>query len=150
MKKIFLAAFIALGSTAFGQTQVNDKTVEEKLNEQYCTGLFKSADGMIFDLESTPVAGAYLNILDWLDGRAAGLKVYKTRNGTRTPYIRGQVASIYVDEILVNASYLNSLPSSDIAMIKVIRSPFMGNTAGNGGAIAIYTFAVEPDEEEEK
>lgn len=148
MKKIFLAASIALSSLAFGQTQVNDKTVEQKLNDQYCSGLFKSAEGIFFDLENYPVAGAYLNILDWLDGRAAGLKVYKTRNGTRTPYIRGQAASVYVDEILVTNSYLNSLPSSDIAMIKVIRSPFMGNTAGSGGAIAIYTFGVEPDEEE--
>jgi hypothetical protein len=147
MKKIFLAAFVALSSSlAFGQ--VNDKTVEQKLNDQYCTGLFKSAEGMIFDLDNNTVAGAYLNILDWLDSRVAGLKVYKTRNNSFIPYIRGQVASIYVDELLVNASYLNAFPTSNIAMIKVIRSPFMGNTAGSGGAIAIYTFGVEPDDEE--
>jgi len=149
MKKIlFSIVAVILSFMAIGQIKVDNKTPEQKLNEQYCTGLFRSAEGIIFDLENNSVAGAYLNILDWLEYRVAGLRVYKTRNDIRIPYIRGQVASVYVDEHLVTASYLNSLPVSVIAMIKVIRSPFMGNTAGSGGAIAIYTFGVEPEEEE--
>ncbi len=149
MKKIFLSVLVALSSSiVFGQTQVNNQTAEQKLNEQYCSGLFKSAEGTILDLEANPIAGSYPNILDWLDNRVAGLKVYKTRTGLRIPYIRNQVASIYVDEQLVNASFLNAFPASDIAMIKVIRTPFFGNSAGSGGAIAIYTFGVETDEEE--
>ena len=147
MKNIFLSAFVALGSTiAFGQEQVNNKTAEQKLNEQYCTGLFKSTKGIILDLENSPAAGAYPNILDWLEGRVAGLKVYKTRTGIRIPYIRNQAASIFVDEQQVNASHLNSFPASDIAMIKVIRSPFFGGPNTSGGAIAIYTFGADVDE----
>ena len=148
MKKIFLSAFVALGSiVAFGQAQINNQTAEQKLNEQYCTGLFKSANGIILDLENSPAAGAYSNILDWLDSRVAGLKVYKTRSGIRIPYIRNQVASIFVDEQEVKASYLNSLAASDIAMIKVIRSPFFGGFNAGAGAIAIYTFGADTDNE---
>ena len=149
MKKIFLSAFIACSSSiTFGQVKINSQTAEQKLNEEYCTGLFKSTPGTILDLENNPAAGAYSNILDWLESRVAGLKVYKKRNGVRIPYIRNQVASIFVDEHQVNASYLNSLPASDIAMIKVIRSPFFGGSNAGAGAIAVYTFGVEPNEEE--
>ena len=148
MKKIFLFAFVAQCSiTVFGQTRINNQTAEQKLNEQYCTGLFKSTQGTILDLENSPGAGAYSNILDWLEGRVAGLKVYKKRSGTRIPYIRNQVASIFVDEQQVNASYLNSFPASDIAMIKVIRSPFFGGSNAGAGAIAIYTFGADADDE---
>lgn len=149
MKKVFLSVIVTLCSIiAFAQEKVNDQTREQKLNEQYCDGLFKSADGTILDLETSPAAGAYLNILEWLDGRVAGLKVYKTRYNVYIPYIRGQVANIFVDEQQVTTSYLNSLPVSDIAMIKVIRSSFLGGSNPGGGAIAIYTFGVEADEEE--
>jgi hypothetical protein len=148
MKKIFLPVFVALSSiTVFGQTKVNNQTAEQKLNEQYCTGLFKSTQGTILDLENNPAAGAYSNILDWLESRVAGLKVYKKRSGVRIPYIRNQVANIFVDEQQVSASYLNSFPASDIAMIKVIRSPFFGGSNAGTGAIAIYTFGAELNDE---
>lgn len=149
MKKIFLSCFAILCFIiAFGQTQINYKTHEQKLNEQYCTGLFKSAEGIIFDLEENPSALAYLNILGWLDSRVAGLRVYQSRNRVLYPIIRNQLAGVFVDEIQVNASYLNALPTSEIAMIKVIKSPFFGGFNSSGGAIAIYTYAVEPDEVE--
>ena len=148
MKKILLSVFLAMSSImAFSQVQINNQSAEQKLNEQYCTGLFKSTPGTILDLENSPAAGAYSNILDWLESRVAGLKVYKKRSGVRIPYIRNQAASIFVDEQQVNAGYLNSLPASDIAMIKVIRSPFFGGSNAGAGAIAIYTFGADVDDE---
>ena len=139
MKKIFLTAFVVVFSI---MTQA--QTQEEKLNEKYCTGLFKSTKGTIFDLESGGSAGGFVNILDWLEGRMAGLRV-RIRNGTKTPYIRGQQATVYVDETQVNANYLNSLPTSNIAMIKVFRSGFFGGFNTGGGAIAIYTMGTAAD-----
>ncbi len=151
MKKIFLPVLVTLSSiSVFGQTKINNQTAEQKLNDQYCTGLFKSTPGTILDLENSPGAGAYSNILDWLESRVAGLKVYKKRGGTRVPYIRNQAASIFVDEQQVNASYLNSFPASDVAMIKVIRSPFFGGSNAGAGAIAIYTFGAALDDESNK
>lgn len=149
MKKIFLSAFVAVCSiAALAQTRIaNTQTPEEKLNDQYCTGLFKSTEGTIFDLLNNSTASSYFNVLNWLEGRVAGLHVYTLRNGNRIPVIRGQQASIYVDEVQVTPSYLNSLSSSDIAMIKVIKSAFLGGFNGGGSAIAIYTIGTEEDDE---
>lgn len=151
MKKIFLFAFIAAFSlSATGQSykgSTENKSIEQRLNDTYCTGLFKSTDGQVLDVASTLTTSGYLNILDWLQGRVAGLQVYQSRTGTPIPVVRGTVPGIYVDEMPVSLSFLNSLPIMDIAMVKVIKSPFMGGFYGSGGAIAIYTH-LEEDEEE--
>jgi hypothetical protein len=152
MKKILAFFIISLiTSSSFAQSykgSVEYKTVEQRLNDEYCTGLFQSADGQILDVASNLSSNAHFNILNWLQGRVAGVQIYQTRTGVSFPVIRGTVAGIYVDEMPVSASYLNSLPIADIAMIKVIKSPFMGGFFGGGGAIAIYTLTVEEDEEE--
>ena len=149
MKKILLiAALFTTTLAVMAQTHVkNTKSQKEILNEQYCNGLFKSADGTIFDIEHENVQ-AYFNILDWLDGRVAGLQVVFSRNGTRVPVIRGSVASIYVDEMRMDASILNSLSVNDIGMIKIIKGPFVG-AIGNGGSgvIAIYTIRADDVED---
>jgi hypothetical protein len=151
MKKILLIAFatvLTLSATAQSYKGSAQKSIEEKLNEAYCTGLFKSAHGTIFDMTAANNTFDYLNILDWLEGRVAGLQIYKSRTGTSIPVIRGTVAGVYVDEMPVSLSYLNAISNTDIAMIKIIKSPFMGGFNGAGGAIAIYTLDVEEDEEE--
>ena len=151
MKKIFLiAALITTTVGAMAQTRLsNPKSPKELLNERYASGLFKSADGTIFDIENETV-GAYLNILDWLEGRVAGLQVFVSRSGVRVPVIRGSVATIFVDEMRMDASFLNSLPVHDIGMIKVIKGPFAGAIGnGGGGTIAIYTIRGEEDDEED-
>jgi hypothetical protein len=121
---------------------------EEKLNELYCSGLFKSTDGTILDVASNTSVKGYLNILDWLQGRVAGLQVYTSRMGVSIPVIRGSVPGIYVDEMPVPMSYLQMLNINDIAIVKVIKTPFYGGFNGGGGAIAIYTLGGEEEGEE--
>lgn len=152
MKKIITAvAAVLLVLTVSAQYRNIDrqpKTIEQKLNDTYATGLFKTTDGTILDVASNTSAGSYFNILDWLQGRVAGLQVYRSRSGVPIPYIRGGVPGIYVDEMLVSASYLNVLNVNDIAMIKVIKTPFYGGFNGANGAIAIYTLGGEEEEED--
>lgn len=154
MKKLLLSAVVLISSlAAFSQKRTaHIKSAGEKLNEEYCSGLFNTPDGIYFDMlnDNTAIgAGSYQNILDWLQGRVAGLQVYSTRNNELIPYIRNSRASIYVDEILTNPGYLNSLPVSDIAMIKIIKGPFAGFGAP-GGVIAIYTINTGDEEEEDE
>ena len=139
---------IALFSTA--QVRLEHKTPEQKLNEEYCSGMFQSADGTILDVMNSNNATAYRNILEWLDGRVAGFSVRTTRNGYKIPFVRGGQPSVFVDEIPVPASYLNSLPVTDIAMVKVIKSSFLSGSSSGNGAIAVYTIRADEDEEEEK
>jgi hypothetical protein len=151
MKKIALIFLICISTfTTFGQKRIASKSPEEKLNEEYCSGLFKTEDGIIFDLLSdNTTVNSYYNVLDWLDGRVAGLQVYTLRNGVRIPVFRGERTTIYLDEVPVSPDILNSLPVTDIAMIKVIKTPFYGGFNGGSGAIAIYTVRGEDDKETE-
>ena len=151
MKKFFaIAALFTISFTTMAQKYTSRaKSPKELLNDRYASGLFKSAEGTIFDIENETV-GAYLNILDWLEGRVTGLQVFVSRNGVRVPVIRGSVATIFVDEMRMDASFLNSLPVHDIGMIKVIKGPFAGAVGnGGGGTIAIYTIRADEEEEEE-
>ena len=122
---------------------------EEKLNEEYCSGFFKSTDGTIIDVAASSTASGYTNILDWLQGRVAGLQVYNTRTGISIPVIRGGVPAVFVDEIQVTASYLEHLNTNDIAIVKIIRTPFFGGFNGSYGAIAVYTVGTEEEDEED-
>jgi len=151
MKKIsFIIIGLLLTSLAFSQKYIGkEKTVtaNAKLNELYCSGLFKSEEGTILDVANDNSIKGYLNILDWLKGRVAGVQIYYTKWGTPVPFIRNQRAVVFIDEMQVDASALNSLPVGDVAMIKVIKQPFLGSVA-NGGAIAVYTFKADEKDEE--
>lgn len=122
---------------------------QEKLNDEYCTGLFKSHDGIILDISSNESARNYLNILNWLDGRVSGLQIYYSRDRTPVPFMRNSRANIFVDEVPVDPGYLNDLSIADIAIIKVIKGPFAGAFGnGAGGTLAIYTLKGDDDGDE--
>ena len=152
MKKILLiTTLFTIGFSAVAQVNLSKSPNSRKeiLNEQYASGLFKNAEGTIIDVENENVQG-YLNILDWLNGRVAGLQIFVTRGGIRVPVIRGSAATIFVDEIQMDPSYLNFISVNDIGMIKVIKGPFAGAIGNGGGStIAIYTIKADDEEEEE-
>ena len=152
MKKILLiTTLFTIGFSAVAQVNLSKSPNSRKeiLNEQYASSLFKNAEGTIIDVENENVQG-YLNILDWLNGRVAGLQIFVTRGGIRVPVIRGSAATIFVDEMQMDPSYLNFISVNDIGMIKVIKGPFAGAIGnGGGGTIAIYTIRAVDEEEEE-
>lgn len=153
MKKVFLiSSFLALSFVVFSQTKISaPKTTNQLLNEKYCSGLFTTVDATYFDLldNGNLSAQGYLNILDWLQGRVAGLQVYSTSPYTRVPYIRNQKAAVYIDEMPVSDDFVNIIPVADIAMIKIIKHPFISGWRGHGGVIAIYTIRGDEDTSEE-
>src|SRR5258705_1145838 len=119
MKKIFfLSIALMFVSILFSQTYISGKYMSpaDKLNEKYCSPLFKTTDGTIFDLSNdNTTAMAYLNILEWLQGRVAGLQVYHKKDGTPVAFIRNSKASIVLDEMPIDASSLNLVSVADIA-----------------------------------
>jgi hypothetical protein len=152
MKNIFIICFTVVITTTISAQSYRglQKTIspEERLNAQYCNGLFQSAEGTIIDATSLPEIATFRNVLDWLTGRVAGLQIYRTWNGGRIPVIRGGVPGIFIDEIPVSASTLDIINVNDIAMVKIIRQPFFGGINGGNGAIAIYTKDGSEEEEE--
>ncbi|MFP3590479.1 hypothetical protein [Chryseobacterium sp. SIMBA_038] len=108
---------------------------KEELNKQLSTGMFNSMNSTIFDfVNENQNAALSTNILDWLQGRAAGLTFQRNGSGENVPYIRGSQAKLYLDEMPSDASMIASIPISNIAMVKVIKeSGLIGN------AVLIYT-----------
>lgn len=108
---------------------------KEELNKQLSTGMFNSMNSTIFDfVNENQNAASSTNILDWLQGRAAGLTFQRNGSGDNVPYIRGSQAKLYLDEMATDASMISSIPISNIAMVKVIKeSGLIGN------AVLIYT-----------
>ena len=152
MKKILLLAVASVASfMLFSQRYPgnSDTSPKEKLNNEYCSGLFKTHEGTIIDLvNENESAKSYTNILEWLQGRVAGLQIYYTKYGTPVPFIRNTKASVFIDEVPVDAGYLNDLAVADIAMIKIIKQPFVGAVGnGGGGVVAIYTLKGDDESE---
>lgn len=116
------------------------KSKVQELNDKLSSGMFKSMNENVFDLvNENQDAMSAQNILQWLQGRVAGLQI-QMQNGNYVPVIRGSQVGLYLDEMPVDASAISSLPVTNIAMVKVIKGPFLGGIGGGGGgAVAIYT-----------
>ncbi|WP_353146043.1 hypothetical protein [Chryseobacterium sp.] len=114
-----------------------DKT--KQLNEKLSSPMFNSANDIIFDLvNDNNSAQGSINILQWLQGRVAGLTI-ESNAGNYIPKLRGDAVNVYLDEMPTNPSQISLISTSDIAMVKVIKGIFAGGFGGSNGAIAIYT-----------
>lgn len=114
------------------------KNLSTKLNNQLSSSLFKSGNEVVFDFVNDNNNSASSNILQWLQGRVAGLEI-QSQGGNYIPMLRGSRVGMYLDEMPADASYISSIAISDIAMVKVIKGYFAGGFGGGNGAIAIYT-----------
>ncbi|MEI9935350.1 MAG: hypothetical protein WDM71_11005 [Ferruginibacter sp.] len=110
------------------------------MNEEYTSGFFSSEDAHTFILENDPTANGSLSILNYLQGKVAGLQISIDGGGNATATWRGSSTSFYRDEFNTDISSIADIPMSDVAMIKVFPPPFFGGVSGgSGGAIAVYT-----------
>ncbi|UAY52304.1 hypothetical protein [Ferruginibacter albus] len=116
------------------------KSKEEKMNEEYTSGFFSSDDAHTFILEDDISSSSYSSIINYLQGKVAGLQIYTDGSGNASASWRGGTPGFYLDEMSSDMSAMQSIPVADIAMIKVFPPPFYGGSGdGSGGAIAIYT-----------
>ncbi len=114
------------------------KSLKEKLDEQYTSGFFSGGDGYTFTTEDDPSSKSSSSVLAYLQGKVAGLQISTTGDGGAT--WRGSATAFFVNEVNSNAGALQSINMNDVVMIKVFRPPFFGGIGGgSGGAIAIYT-----------
>ncbi|SEF54679.1 hypothetical protein SAMN05421847_0283 [Halpernia humi] len=111
----------------------NKMSATDKLNDDLSRGMFNSMNSTVFDFinENQNVAGQ--SIMQFLQGRVAGLTFQTNQNGDLVPYIRNAPAKIYLDESPIDINFISSISVSDIAMVKIFKGSV---TLGN--AIAIY------------
>ena len=118
----------------------HQKTPEEKMDEEYTSGFFSGGDAHTFILDNDPFAKGALNVVNYLQGKVAGLQISMDGSGNSSATWRGGSPSIFLDEMPSDLQSVQSISMSDIAMVKIFQPPFMGGPGGSGnGAIAIYT-----------
>ena len=118
------------------------KSDAEKLDEKYASGMFSGGDAYTFDLINDPYAVSMMDIFQYLQGKVAGLQIVTGQGPGGAPSLswRGSSPSLYLNEMQVDASQLQSTPVSDVAMVKVFRpGSGVGFGGGAGGVIAVYT-----------
>jgi hypothetical protein len=118
------------------------KTDAEKLDEKYASGMFAGGDAYTFDLVNDPLAASQIDIFQYLQGKVPGLQITPGSGPGGVPGLswRGGRPTLYLNEMQVDASQLQSTPVPDIAMVKVFRpGSGVGFGGGAGGVIAIYT-----------
>jgi hypothetical protein len=115
------------------------KSNEEKVNEEYTSGLFNSGNSRIFVTEDDPFAQSSISVLQYLQGKVPGLQI--SINGfDGTISRRGSPTDLFLNEMRTEVDLIQSTPMSDVAMIKVFDPPFFGSVGGGaGGAVAVYT-----------
>lgn len=138
--------------TLIEEVKVTAKKIDKKaeLDRELSSGKFSSMNATIFDLvNENQDAQTSQNILQWLQGRVAGLTFTMDSFGNYIPSIRGSQASLFIDEMSVDPGMISSLPISSIAMVKILK-----NDGLVGNAIAIYTrrgnMIAEEDKNKEK
>jgi len=118
------------------------KSDVEKLDERYTSGMFAGGDAYTFDLANDPYAASMMDIFTYLQGKVAGLQITTGNGPGGAPSLqwRGSTPSLYLNEMQVDASQIQSTSVSDIAFVKVFRpGSGVGFGGGAGGVIAIYT-----------
>jgi len=115
------------------------KSKAQLMDEQYTSGLFSGGDGYSFITQDDPFANASLTVLNYLQGKVAGLQI--AGSGTQMNMTwRGGTPSLFLNEMQSDINQVQGMPMSDVALIKVFRPPFFGAFGGgSGGAIAVYT-----------
>ncbi|HUC80751.1 MAG TPA: hypothetical protein VMR70_07520 [Flavisolibacter sp.] len=113
------------------------KTTKDKMEEKYVSGLF-SGDGRSFDLVNDPLASAYMDVFQYLQGKVPGLQISGGGASASLSW-RGGSPVLYLNEMQTDVNMISSTPVSDIAYIKVFRPGESIVSGGGGGVISIYT-----------
>lgn len=115
------------------------KTKQEQLEERYASGLFAGGiNTRILDLTDENTGQ---NIFEYIQGRIAGINVRRNDEGNyqisyRDGGLGNNTVALYLDEMQTDASFIESVPVSQIAYVKLINN-FVG-APGSSAALAIY------------
>jgi hypothetical protein len=116
------------------------KSKLEQYEDEYSRGLFQQNDALVFDGLGSEDISRSTNIMQFLQGRVAGLTISKNEEGVDVPKWRNEIAELYVDEFRVESADQIFITPAEVAMIKVFRPPaHLSSFSGGAGAIAIYT-----------
>ncbi|MDM1548112.1 hypothetical protein HX096_09610 [Empedobacter falsenii] len=110
------------------------KKLEEKLTSGVFSERIMSRSYDFINVHKNDYMG-YPTVYDWLQSnKAVGVSMQMNGTGKIVPFIRGNQAKIYFNEMSVDADFLRGMPMYSIALIKIFSAGF--NIVNS---IAIYT-----------
>lgn len=115
------------------------KSPAQQFNEKYSSSLFRSGDERVISIMEDPAAMSFNNILNYLQGRVAGLQINQGGINGGGAVWRGGPVIFFLDEMRTSVQQIASIPMADIAIVKAYPPPFLGAPGGAGGGVAIYT-----------
>ncbi|MDN3689808.1 TonB-dependent receptor plug domain-containing protein [Cyclobacterium jeungdonense] len=130
-----------INSLELGELLLEEVIVEGRAEISRPFTLHRNAD-VVIEANQLPTAPSG-NILEVLQGRVAGLQVFRSGPNQFSAVIRGQGTPLYLlDGVPVDESMLQSINQYDISRIEILKSP--GNVGiyggrGSGGVIALFT-----------
>lgn len=132
--------FLLTGFQMQSQQPVSEGAYHQRLDKEYCSPLFRTANDYMLVPMDDPTAASYFSVCQYLQGRFPGLMIFNAFSFSPFLLYRNGRPALYVDEMPADPTYFNSVPMADVAIIKLIRPPFIGAPGnGPGGALALYT-----------
>jgi len=105
------------------EVTAKQKSRKDKIESEYTSGLFSGGDANTFILEDDPAALGYQDVFSYLQGKVAGLQII-SNGGSVSLSWRGGNPALFLDEMQQqDASMLQSMPMSNVALIKVFKPP---------------------------
>ncbi|WP_201987632.1 TonB-dependent receptor, partial [Hymenobacter rubidus] len=107
--------------------------------------LYGATGGTVIDFANEPSAQSGMNILQYLQGRVAGLTI-SGNPPDMTAQIRGSGTPVFIlDGNKVDIDFISSLVSTDVESVEIFKGNEAAIFGNSGGAIAIYTKRANPN-----
>ncbi|GAB3581385.1 hypothetical protein GCM10027345_24120 [Hymenobacter daeguensis] len=107
--------------------------------------LYGATGGTVIDFANEPAAQSAMSILQYLQGRVAGLTI-SGNPPNMTAQIRNSGSPLFIlDGNRVDIDMISSLTAGDVESVEVFKGNEAAIFGGSGGAIAIYTKRANPN-----
>jgi len=107
--------------------------------------LYGATGGTVIDFANEPAAQSGMNILQFLQGRVAGLTI-SGNPPNMTAQIRNSGTPLFIlDGLKVDIDVISTLTSADVESVEIFKGSEAAIFGGSGGAIAIYTKRANPN-----
>ncbi|MBD2724500.1 TonB-dependent receptor plug domain-containing protein [Hymenobacter armeniacus] len=107
--------------------------------------MYGATGGTVIDFANDPTANSSLNILQFLQGRVAGLTISGSPPNMSAQIRGGGTPLFILDGIKVDIDAITNLNTSDVEAVEVFKGAEAAIFGSSGGAIAVYTKRANPN-----
>ena len=107
--------------------------------------LYGTTGGTVVDFANDPAAQSGTNLLQFLQGRVAGLTISGNPPNVSVQIRGGGTPLFILDGNKVDIDFLSSISANEVESVEIFKGAEAAIFGGSGGAIAIYTKRADPN-----